>query len=127
MFLIAPLSVKENPLYGLLITGISKEKANFFPKITEDDIDFFSTLCMQTSFSLENTYLVENMVEKERLIHEMELGRQIQIGLLKKQTPSIKNLHVSGMMIPAMEIGGDYFDFITLPDDNKYAILIGCV
>lgn len=60
---------------------------------------------------------IESSTEEERLRirREMEIAQQIQVGLL----PSIgeeQRAAVAAAMIPAEEVGGDYYDIIT--DDN---------
>ncbi|MDD5654432.1 MAG: PP2C family protein-serine/threonine phosphatase, partial [Candidatus Omnitrophica bacterium] len=64
---------------------------------------------------------------KERLAEEMKLGREIQIALLPQELPIINGLNVQGLMQPAKEIGGDYYDFISLPDKDKLSVVIGDV
>ncbi|MDD4909021.1 MAG: PP2C family protein-serine/threonine phosphatase, partial [Candidatus Omnitrophica bacterium] len=65
--------------------------------------------------------------EKERMAEEMKLGREIQMALLPQTLPIIRGLNVQGLMQPAKEIGGDYYDFITLPGTDKLSVVIGDV
>ncbi|MDD5067672.1 MAG: PP2C family protein-serine/threonine phosphatase, partial [bacterium] len=66
-------------------------------------------------------------VEKERIAEELRLGRQIQTSLLPQESPKIPHLFLQGLMQPAKEIGGDYYDFITLPGQDRMGIVIGDV
>lgn len=70
---------------------------------------------------------MEEIVEKERLAKELKLGREIQMALLPQQIPVVPGLIVQGFMHPAKEIGGDYYDFIVLPDKNQFSVVIGDV
>jgi serine phosphatase RsbU (regulator of sigma subunit) len=71
---------------------------------------------------------VSNLVEQERLKQEMELGRQIQLSLLPEKTPQIKGVAIGGLMQPAKEIGGDYFDYITFAGDpNRLGVAVADV
>ncbi|MFA5096559.1 MAG: PP2C family protein-serine/threonine phosphatase, partial [Candidatus Omnitrophota bacterium] len=56
-----------------------------------------------------------------------KLGREIQVALLPQVIPLVKGLIVQGLMQPAKEIGGDYYDFITLPREDELSIVIGDV
>jgi transcriptional regulator with GAF, ATPase, and Fis domain len=76
----------------------------------EDELELMKSFAVQASISIENAYLVSNLVEQERLKQEMELGRQIQLSLLPQATPEVKGFAIEGSMQPAKEIGGDYFD-----------------
>lgn len=52
----------------------------------------------------------------ERMEHDLEIARSIQQGLLPKEPPKIDGFEIAGWNQPADEIGGDYFDWQTLPD-----------
>jgi hypothetical protein len=52
--------------------------------------------------------------ERAAADREMEIARRIQTDLLPKKSPSIPNLQVEAISVPAKEVGGDYYDFIDL-------------
>ena len=54
------------------------------------------------------------------------MARIIQEGLLPKTSPRIEGYEVQGLNIPCLDIGGDYFDFIPLPE-GRWLIAIGDV
>lgn len=58
-------------------------------------------------------------IEHERLSKELEVAAKIQSQILPKQLPKIPGLDISAALIPAAEIGGDCYDFITVdPETN---------
>lgn len=65
------------------------------------------------------------LVEKERMGKELEIARDIQKNLLPKNM-TIPGLDVAAGVIPALEIGGDCFDFIPI-DNHKTLLYIGDV
>jgi len=69
---------------------------------------------------------VRRIGERERMKKELEIARNVQIGLLPKTNPKIKGFDISGTCLPAKEVGGDYFDFVTL-GPKKLGIVIGDV
>jgi serine phosphatase RsbU (regulator of sigma subunit) len=94
----------------------------------EDELELMKSFAVQASISIENAYLVSNLVEQERLKQEMELGRQIQLSLLPRKTPQVRGVAVGGLMQPAKEIGGDYFDYISFAEDpNRLGIVVADV
>ena len=117
-----PLKVREE-LLGLLYLDNRLTEAAF----NEQDLNLINSFATQAGISLQNAFLVKEMVEKERLDEELKLGREIQMALLPHQTPDVPGLTVQGLMQPAKEIGGDYYDFITLPDKNQFSVVIGDV
>jgi serine phosphatase RsbU (regulator of sigma subunit) len=68
----------------------------------------------------------ENVVEQERLQKELEIGRHIQEVLLPRTPLRLPFAEVRGISLPARQVGGDFFDYFSLPDKNV-AILIGDV
>ncbi len=61
-----------------------------------------------------------------RSLEEARMARNIQINLLPKSNPEIDGYDIAGMSIPALNVGGDYYDFIRL-DDFRMAIALGDV
>jgi phosphoserine phosphatase RsbU/P len=66
------------------------------------------------------------MIEKEKLEHELEIARQIQNSILPQEMPVLLGYSFGALMIPARAVGGDFFDFISL-EDGKWGIVIGDV
>lgn len=69
---------------------------------------------------------VSRIAEKERLLKELEIARSVQMRFLPQKVPEFPDLEIVSLCQPAMEVGGDYYDFIRL--DGRYmSILIGDV
>jgi serine phosphatase RsbU (regulator of sigma subunit) len=120
--LMVPL-IFENKVTAILGLG-KKENLQAY---TAKDIELLKKLGQEVGVTLFNSLHYEDLVEKERLDEEMKMGRQIQMALLPQSTPQVSGLIVSGLMLPAKEIGGDYYDFITLPRNDQLAVIIGDV
>jgi len=56
------------------------------------------------------------MLEKERLDHEMDLAHRMQKSLMPESATSMDNFVIEGSYRAAAEVGGDYYDVFTLPD-----------
>lgn len=66
------------------------------------------------------------IVEKEKLEHELSLARDIQESILPKDLVFLENFNFGARMLPARSVGGDLYDFIPLSPDTV-AIAIGDV
>jgi serine phosphatase RsbU (regulator of sigma subunit) len=66
------------------------------------------------------------LVEKEKLEHELELARDIQLGILPEPIPALPGFDFGALMVPARVVGGDFYDFIPL-DDERMGIVVGDV
>ncbi len=54
----------------------------------------------------------------DRIHHELDLARSIQMGLLPTEPPVAPGFDVAGWSRPADQTGGDYYDWQLLPDDR---------
>lgn len=55
---------------------------------------------------------VSRIAEKERFLKELEIARNVQMRFLPQSVPSFPHLDIASVCRPAMEVGGDYYDFI---------------
>lgn len=69
---------------------------------------------------------IRRIKEQTRMQKELEIAKRVQLGLLPKEKPQITGYDIAGVSYPALEVGGDYFDFINLEKGNL-GIAIGDV
>lgn len=62
-------------------------------------------------------------LEKERMIKELDEARGIQFGLFPGDCPDISGFDISGVCQPCREVGGDWYDYIPLPDGRLAVVL----
>ncbi|MDF1662748.1 MAG: SpoIIE family protein phosphatase [Planctomycetota bacterium] len=118
-----PLMEKNNVL-GLVYLDSQQASKEF----SQSDAELLQSLCGQAAVALLNAKLLSEVTEKERIRNELDLASKIQLELLPKQEVDIEGLEVKGRMIPAKEVGGDYYDFIPHVGTNKsMTIAIGDV
>ena len=119
--LVLPILSKKN-LTGLLTLG---SKAGNEPYYNED-LELLATLGDQINISFENALLTEKLREQDRFKKELEVARRIQLSLLPQADPEILGLEVTGVSIPALEVGGDYYDYLNFTD-GRFGVVIGDV
>ncbi len=68
----------------------------------------------------------QQIIEKEKLEHELVLAREIQESILPHTLPVMPGLDVGALMQPARAVGGDLYDLIAL-DEKHLGIVIGDV
>lgn len=56
--------------------------------------------------------------EKEALEREVEIAREVQRELLPRGVPTVRGLEITGVCIPAVGVGGDYYDYLPLQDER---------
>ena len=90
----------------------------------EDLARSFNSMAEALRENIEN--LRRTTAEKERYSKELEIARSIQTSFLPEKMPEIPGFDISAMMIPAMEVGGDFYDIIPA-GDGKWAFVIADV
>jgi len=67
-----------------------------------------------------------HITERQRLQQELEIARSVQMSFLPKYDPSIPEFDICSRCTPALEVGGDYYDFIEM-EGKKLAVAVGDV
>jgi len=116
-----PLLIQDN-LSGFLLLGRKRSETHY----SIEDFELLSTLADQVAVSLENGKLHQALTEQERLKHELEIARRIQLNSLPQSGPSISGLDIYGYSLPATEVGGDYYDYFHINGD-RFGIVLGDV
>lgn len=104
---------------------------NVGPKLSgkvfsQEDMDLLSTVASQAAIAIENARLHRSEIEKQKITEQLLIAQRIQQGLLPKENPHDPRLDISGISIPAQTVGGDYYDYIQLPD-NRLLVAVGDV
>ncbi len=118
IYTIIPLIIKSK-IIGLLLFGLKYSGSRFAGK----DIELLLAAANQTAVAIENARLYELEREKMILDHDLAKAREIQKSLLPVIIPQVIGLEISGTMIPAMQVGGDYFDIIKISNSKTFVIV----
>ena len=119
--LCVPLMV-HTQLIGIISIYNKKDPAGF----TTDDQRLLSIIASQSAQVVENARLHSEEQKLIRMQEEIRLAYDIQTNLLPKKQPVISGYDIAGISLPAREVGGDYFDFISL-DNNQLVLCVGDV
>jgi sigma-B regulation protein RsbU (phosphoserine phosphatase) len=81
-------------------------------KILEATAQLLASIC-------ERYVRLKREVERQRLKEQLEIARQIQKKLFPSRLPSLSYVEISADSIPAIQVGGDYYD-ILVKDDKVF-------
>jgi serine phosphatase RsbU (regulator of sigma subunit)/ligand-binding sensor domain-containing protein len=71
---------------------------------------------------------VKEVYLRTRMRTELETAHTAQMSIMPQQDPDLEGYDVSGMCLPANEVGGDFFDYICLKrPDSCFGIVVGDV
>ena len=112
--LAVPLVVNDKCIGALEL--INKKNDDLF---NEHDESISMVLASYAALAIHNARMADALVEKERMRKELELAREIQIGLLPKDDDT-NIFPIKGMNVPALEVSGDFYDFFKRDDGLIY-------
>jgi sigma-B regulation protein RsbU (phosphoserine phosphatase) len=118
---IVPMQIQQE-LRGMLCLGEKMSREDYSVR----DLEFLYSLGNLAIISLENARLFKEAIEKQRLEDELLIAREIQKGLLPSRLPEIPNFEIAATNISSKQVGGDYYDAISL-GNSRYVIAIGDV
>jgi phosphoserine phosphatase RsbU/P len=116
-----PLLV-ERKLVGVFTA--SHHNLNAFPP---EQLRLMQGLCNHIAVAVHNARrFQQERQERERMRRDAEEARAIQQALLPKASPYIPGFAISGLSVPAGEVGGDWYDFIPF-DDGCWGLVLADV
>lgn len=121
---IVPVFHKDKPLAYLLLSGIIKDPLKLSDSLT--NMGFVQTLTNIIVVAIENQRMARQSIIQERIKKELEVASEMQKLLFPSDLPSNRRMDISAKYTPRHEVGGDYYDFIPLGDD-EYMICIADV
>jgi sigma-B regulation protein RsbU (phosphoserine phosphatase) len=90
------------------------------------DVDVLNFFAEVAAIAVEKAMLHERLIEAERMERRLQTAQQVQERLLPSTPPSVPGHELAGVCIPSARVGGDYFDYIPLPD-GKLGVVVADV
>jgi serine phosphatase RsbU (regulator of sigma subunit) len=129
-----PLMAQDRQV-GLLLVHATRK-----PAFTPGEVALLQTFANQAAMALQRAGLVDQLqskitqleaaqvelAHKERLERELELARQVQQSMLPVTFPEIPGYRFIGRNQPARQVGGDFYDVITL-DAGHFGVVVADV
>lgn len=111
----APLIARST---GAAFGVIQLDTQNKSKKFTQDDLRLLMAVTGPAAAALENAQLHNSLLARAGLERDLQLARQVQLSFLPKNPPVLAGYEFFAHYEPALEVGGDYYDFVPLPGDR---------
>jgi sigma-B regulation protein RsbU (phosphoserine phosphatase) len=120
--LVIPLLLKDRCI------GVFDLESPELDAFNKHHVEILTLLASQAAVAIENARLYETIqVNEERLEREMRFAQRVQAALLPTELPMrLKGVDVAARFTPALELGGDFYDFVT-PDSHSLVVAVGDV
>jgi sigma-B regulation protein RsbU (phosphoserine phosphatase) len=90
------------------------------------DLELGAGMAAQAVVAFDNCWHLREMLDKKQYEKELAVAASIQQGLFPSSLPDLAGFDVAAMNRPAQQVGGDYYDVLTLSDVGGDACLF-CV
>ncbi len=114
------------PLLGTTgdVLGVMQvDTHNILNRFGQDDLELMAAVAMVAAVSVENAQLHEVAVRDAAIKQDLTLASKIQRGFLPDKALDIEGYEFFHYYYPARTIGGDFFDYIPLPDGRLAVVL----
>ncbi len=118
----APLLDNESkPIGALQIDTLNQRQ-----KFQAEDLELLVSAAAQASVAIQNAQMHDAAMRQKEIDRDMQLAKDVQRGFLPESRPDLADYAFYDFYQPAEQVGGDYFDYIPLPD-GRIAIVVADV
>jgi serine phosphatase RsbU (regulator of sigma subunit) len=96
----------QPPVWGGVFTRFEDLDHNSFALVSLDEIS--------RAIEQQRRTIAAKLEADRRAAHELEIAKQVQARLFPQALPEVQTLEYAGICIQAREVGGDYYDFLSL-------------
>jgi serine phosphatase RsbU (regulator of sigma subunit) len=96
----------QPPVWGGVFTRFEDLDHNSFALVSLDEIS--------RAIEAQRRAIAAKLEADRRAAHELEIAKQVQARLFPQALPKVQTLEYAGVCIQAREVGGDYYDFLSL-------------
>lgn len=80
------------------------------------DAELLEAFAVAAAISIQKAVLHRQVLEKHQIEQQLKIAREVQTTLLPADAPVLAGYDIAGLNLPAWDIGGDYFDYLSLPE-----------
>lgn len=104
----------QRPLNKMAAQLIEKGRIEFRSGTKELDL-LASTINRQLEEIVKES---DAKIERKKIEHELTIAHSIQESFLPARHPQLGGIDIAAKAVPALQVGGDFYDFISLDEDR---------
>lgn len=110
--IVVPIVRNDQPIGALNL------ESNQLAAYNQQDVEVLLFFADAASISIEKAMLHRQLLENKQIEMQLKMAQAIQSRLLPAEPPVLAGYDIAGTCLPTYEIGGDYYDFIQLPQEQ---------
>ncbi len=118
----APLVDSEGNVIGALQIDTLDQRQRF----EQQDLEVLVGVAIQAGVAIHNMQLQERAIEQRQMQRDLQVAQEVQESFLPQKPPALPGYKFYAFYKAANKIGGDYYDYIELPD-GRVAVIVADV
>ena len=115
----APLIDSDGEAFGVIQIDTGDQRSRF----QQDDLDVLAGVASLAAFAIDNAQLHERAMRQQQIQRDLELAHRVQRALLPVMPPEVPGYHFFDYYEAANQVGGDFYDYIRLPNGTLAIVL----
>ncbi len=117
---VVPVYHKSHPLAVCFLGNAGNLKG----ETEEERLNFIQIIINIISVAIENKKLFKDQLAQQGIKKELELAGKMQTLLIPEKLPANEFMEMDALYMPHLDIGGDYYDYLQLNED-EYMFCLG--
>lgn len=109
------VAAQPTPVWGGVFTRFEDPDHNSFGLVSLDEINH--------AIEAQRRLAAEKAEAERRAARELEIAKEVQLKLFPQSMPLLNTIEYAGVCIQAQQVGGDYYDFLSLGHSHMGMVL----
>ena len=119
--LVAPLAYRGKSEGVIRVYSGRPHKFDWF------EVSLLEAVAAEAAAAIVNARLYQEAVHAANMRRALALAGEVQRRMIPSEPPRVKGYEVASLYVPSYELGGDFFDFLPLPNDNLGVVVCDVV
>lgn len=118
----APIVNGDGEVLGVIQVDTLDQRSRF----QEDDLEVLAGVALQAAIAIDNATLHAQAIRQQQVQRDLELAQKVQQSMLPVAPAAVEGYCFFDFYRAAREVGGDYYDYVELPD-GRIAVVVADV
>ncbi|MEX2187867.1 MAG: SpoIIE family protein phosphatase [Pirellulales bacterium] len=118
----APIVNGDDEVLGVIQIDTLDQRSRF----QEDDLEVLVGVALQAAIAIDNAQLHAQAIRQQQVQHDLDLAHKVQQSMLPVAPAAVEGYCFFDFYRAAREVGGDYYDYVELPD-GRIAVVVADV
>lgn len=119
--LCAPMMYRDRPEGAIRVYMSEPHDFDWF------EVSLLKAIAAEAAAAIVNARLYAEAVRSANMQRQLRLAGEVQRRMIPTGSPDAPGFDIAAIYVPCFELGGDFYDFIALPEDNLALVVCDVV